>query len=279
VSKLPSPIIHQPRGELPVLLSVPHSGRDYPDWLIALAAGGKPALATLEDPLVDRLVWRALQRGCGAVIARAPRAAVDCNRSEEEVDPSVVDGARRGRVSARARGGLGIVPARTQQHGYLWRRAITSKQLEERLNEAHRPYHGAIEALLGALHDRFGCALLLDCHSMPPPADGVPPIIFGDCRGRTADAWISKEACAVAKRSGFDAGLNDPFAGGHVIERHARPAHGVHALQIEIDRRFYLDARLQKPGAKFDRVAALIETLAVELGEALIGRQFATAAE
>jgi N-formylglutamate amidohydrolase len=107
----------------------------------------------------------------------------------------------------------------------------------------------------------------------------VPPIVFGDCRGRTADALISKEACAVAKRSGFEAGLNDPFAGGHVIERHARPAHGVHALQIEIDRRFYLDARLQKPGAKFDRVAALIETLAVELGEALIGRQFATAAE
>jgi N-formylglutamate amidohydrolase len=96
---------------------VPHSGRDYPDWLIALASAGKPALSGLEDPLVDRLVWRALQRGCGAVIARTPRAAVDCNRAEDEVDPSVVDGARRGRVSARARGGLGIVPARTQQHG------------------------------------------------------------------------------------------------------------------------------------------------------------------
>jgi len=132
VSKLLLPIIHEPRGDLPVLLSVPHSGRDYPEWLIALAASGKPALATLEDPLVDRLVWRALQRGCGAVIARAPRAAVDCNRAEDEVDPSVVDGARRGRVSARARGGLGIVPARTQQHGYLWRRAISQNQLEER---------------------------------------------------------------------------------------------------------------------------------------------------
>ena len=279
MSKLPSPIIHQPRGDLPVLLSVPHSGREYPDWLIALAAGGKPALTTLEDPLVDRLVWRALQRGCGAVIARTPRAAVDCNRGEEEVDPSVVDGARRGRVSARARGGLGIVPARTQQHGYLWRRAITPKQLDERLNQAHRPYHDAIDALLGALHDRFGCVLLLDCHSMPPPADGVPPVVFGDGRGRTADGWISQEAIAVAHRSGFRAGLNDPFAGGHVIERHACPAHGVHALQIEIDRSCYLDARLQKPGPKFDRVAALVEALAVELGEALIGRRYATAAE
>jgi N-formylglutamate amidohydrolase len=279
VSKLSSPIIHEPRGDLPVLLSVPHSGRDYPDWLIALSAAGKPSLTTLEDPLVDRLVWRALQRGCGAVIARTPRAAVDCNRAEDEVDPSVIDGARRGRVSARARGGLGIVPARTQQHGYLWRRGISPKQLDERLSQAHRPYHEAIEAQLSLLVDRFGCALLLDCHSMPPPPKGVPPLVFGDCRGRTAESWISTEAVAICKRAGFEAGLNDPCAGGHVIERHSKPASGVHALQLEIDRRSYLDERLAKPGRGFDRIAGLIETLAIELGQALIGRQFATAAE
>jgi N-formylglutamate amidohydrolase len=244
-----------------------------------MASGGKPSLATLEDPLVDRLVWRALQRGCGAVIARTPRAAVDCNRSEDEVDPSVVDGARRGRVSARARGGLGIVPARTQQHGYLWRRAISPKQLDERLSQAHRPYHEAIEAQLASLIDRFGCALLLDCHSMPPPPEGIPPIVFGDCRGRTADGWVGPEAIAVCARQGFDAGLNDPFAGGHVIERHGQPQRGVHALQIEIDRRCYLDERLAKPGRGFDRVAALVEALAVELGQSLIGRRYATAAE
>ena len=279
MSKLPSPIIHQPRGDLPVLLSVPHSGRDYPDWLIALAANGKASLATLEDPLVDRLVWRALQRGCGAVISRAPRAAVDCNRSEDEIDPSVIDGVRRGRVSARARGGLGIVPARTQQHGFLWRRAISVKQLEERLTQAHRPFHSALEMQLALLVDRFGCALLLDCHSMPPPPAGIPPIVFGDCRGRTADPWISAEAVAVCGRDGLKAGVNDPFAGGHIVERHAQPHLGVHALQVEIDRRCYLDARLAKPGPGFDRIATLIETLAVELGQELISRRFATAAE
>ena len=279
MNKLPSPTIYEPRGDLPVLLSVPHAGREYPDWLVALASAGKSSLTTLEDPLVDRLVWRALQRGCGAVIARTPRAAVDCNRAEDEVDPSVIDGVRRGRVSARARGGLGIVPARTPQHGYLWRRAISLKQLDERLSQAHRPYHEAIEAQLGLLIDRFGCALLLDCHSMPPPPAGVPPIVFGDCRGRTADPWISVDAMGISRRSGFDAGLNDPFAGGHVIERHARPENGVHAIQLEIDRSCYLDHRLAKPGAGFDRIALLIEALAVELGQDLLGRQFATAAE
>jgi N-formylglutamate amidohydrolase len=276
---LPSPIIHPPRGELPVLLSVPHSGRDYPDWLVSMASAGKASLRTLEDPLVDRLVWRAVQRGCGAVIARTPRAAVDCNRAEDEVDPSVVDGARRGRVTARARGGLGIVPGRTQLHGYLWRRSINREQLEDRIVQAHRPYHEAIEQQLALLLDRFGCALLLDCHSMPPPPQGIPAVVFGDGRGRTADGWVSRQALAIASARGLEAGLNDPFAGGHVIERHARPERGVHALQVELDRRIYLDRGLRNAGVGFDRAAQLIEALAVELGEDLLGGQYATAAE
>lgn len=245
-----------------------------------MASGGRAALASLEDPLVDRLVWRAVGRGAGVVISRTPRAAIDCNRAEDEVDPSVVEGARRSRITARARGGLGIVPARTQQHGYLWNRSITAAQLSERIEEAHRPYHAAVDEQISILLDRFGCALLLDCHSMPPPGDGIAPIIFGDRRGRTADPWVSAEALGISRRLGFDAGLNDPFAGGHVIERHARPARDVHALQIEIDRRCYLDERLRVPGPGFDEIAALLETLAVELGEALLGRQqLPTAAE
>ena len=279
MTPLPSPIIHEARGPLPVLLSVPHSGRDYPEWLVDSASGGQAALATLEDPLVDRLVWRALQRGCGAVIARAPRAAVDCNRAEDDIDPSVIDGGRRGRVTARARGGLGIVPSRTQAHGFLWRRPITPGQLDERLDQAHRPYHHAIEDQLRLIVDRFGCALLIDCHSMPPPPGGTPPIVIGDGRGRTADGWVSREAVEIARRCGFEACLNEPFAGGHVIDRHAWPARGVHALQLEIDRRCYLDGGLREPGPGFDRAAAFIDTLAVELGEALLGRTFATAAE
>lgn len=279
MTPLPALLVHAPRGNLPVLLSVPHSGRDYPAWLVEMASAGHAALCSLEDPLVDRVAWRAINRGAGAVIARAPRAAIDCNRAEDEVDPSVVEGARRSRITARARGGLGIVPARTQQHGYLWSRSITHAQLDERIDQVHRPYHAAIDDQLSLLMDRFGCALLLDCHSMPPPPAGVAEVVIGDRRGRTADAWVSEEALRIAMRLGFEAGLNDPFAGGHVIERHARPARDVHALQIEIDRRCYLDEDLRSPGPGFDEAAALIEALAVELGEALLGRQVATAAE
>jgi N-formylglutamate amidohydrolase len=276
---LAPPIVHPARGGLPVLLSVSHSGRDYPDWLLAMASGGRRALSTLEDPLVDRLAWRALRHGTAAVIARAPRAAVDCNRDEADIDPAVVEGGPRHPLSARARGGLGIVPGRTVGHGYLWRRSIGSKQLEERLDQAHRPFHRAIEEQLAALVDRFGCALLLDCHSMPPPAPGVASIVLGDCHGRSAAGWVAAEAQRIALGAGFAVGLNDPFAGGHIVERHGAPTRGIHALQVEIDRRCYLDGPLTAPGPGFDGVAGLIEQLALGLGELLLGRRLATAAE
>ena len=114
---------------------------------------------------------------------------------------------------------------------------------------------------------------------MPPPPEGVAPVVIGDRRGSTADFWLSREALAIANGCGFAAALNVPFAGGHVIERHARPALGVHALQIEIDRRCYLDSTLGAPGPDFDLAASLIEALATGLGEALSGRYLATAAE
>ena len=264
---------------LPVLLSVPHAGRDYPDWLVRMAAAGAGSLTTLEDPLVDRLTWRALQAGVGAVVAATPRAAVDCNRAADEVDPAIVLGASRQGMSARTRGGLGVVPSRTQSHGHLWRRAIDSRQFAERLDQAYHPYHALIERELEALRSRFGCALLLDCHSMPPPSPGVPPIVIGDRHGRSSGRTLSVHAIQIAAAAGFEARLNDPFAGGHIIERHGAPDRQIHALQIEIDRRCYLAEGLRDPGDNFDAVARLIEQLAVGLGELLLDRPEAIAAE
>ena len=279
VMTLAPPLIHVPRGDLPVILSVPHSGRDYPDWLLALSSGGRRALTSLEDPFVDRLAWRALNRGIGAVIARTPRAAIDCNRAEDEVDPSVVEGGRRERLTARARGGLGIIPARTPQFGYLWRSAVPRDQLNARLEQAHRPYHDAIAEMIAQTVERFGCAVLLDCHSMPPPVVGTAEIVLGDRRGRSSGWWVSSEALRIARDCDFEVGLNEPFAGGHVVERHGDPARNIHALQIEIDRSLYLEPSLREPGAEFDRLARFLDTLAVRLGEQLLRQPFATAAE
>lgn len=275
---LSPPAIHPCSAEVPVLLSVPHAGRDYPHWLISLSKGGETALAALEDPLVDELVESAINKGVGAVVAQTPRAAIDCNRAEDEIDPTVVRSGPLPSLSPRARGGLGIVPGRTASHGSLWRQPIPRYELEERLTQAHRPYHRAIEEQLNGLLDRFGCALLLDCHSMPPPDSG-PSVIIGDRYGQSAGPWVTSEAVKIVTSMGFRVGVNQPFAGGHVVQRHGSPGRAVHALQIEIDRRCYLQSNSVRRSSGFPKVARLFDEMAMRLGQFLLDRRFSEAAE
>jgi N-formylglutamate amidohydrolase len=111
------------------------------------------------------------------------------------------------------------------------------------------------------------------------PASKAPPaIVFGDRYGRSAAPWLMADSTAIAAEAGFTATANDPFAGGHILDRHGSPQNSVHAIQVEIDRRCYL-APDGEPSEGFDSVAALIETLAVGLGSALLAHRPAAAAE
>lgn len=253
---------------LPVLLSIPHSGRDLPGWLVEEAVGGRDALAALSDPQVDRLAGRAVAAGHGAVIAKAARAAVDCNRAPDDIDPAIVAGRVLARPTRRARGGLGVIPDRTALHGHLWKRPLGADDLHARIAEAHAPYHRAIEHALDTLAVRSGQALLLDCHSMPPRR-GQAELVIGSRHGTSAADWISRDAAAIARAEGWIVALNQPFAGGFIVERHGRPDQGRHALQLEICRSTYLDNR-GNPSTGFDSASRLIARLARDLGAALI---------
>ena len=219
--------------------------------------------------MVDRLAWRALALGLGAVIATAPRAAIDCNRAPDEVDPAVVAGAPPA-TSLRALAGLGIVPARTARHGHLWHRPISQAELDHRIAAAHAPYHTAIERALDRLAIAKGGAILLDCHSMPTRR-GQAEIVIGDRHGVSAAPHVSAAAARIARAQGWTVALNTPYAGGHIVERHGQPAADIHALQIEIDRHCYLTSDGRSPGPGFDRAAQLLESLATGLAALVSG--------
>lgn len=255
----------------PVLLSVPHSGRDYPAELLARSRSGRASLERLEDPLVDRLVAGAIDRGVGAVIARAPRALIDVNRAVAELAPAAIAGRRGEPPTARARAGLGVIPTRLGGSGNLWRGPIDEVEFERRLVRVYRPYHDAIAARLALMAETWSDVLLLDCHSMPP-RPGEPNVVFGDRHGTSAAPWLVEAAEAIARRRGFGVTRNAPFAGGHIIERHGQPRRRIHALQVEVDRAAYCQRDWRTAGVGFDRVAMLFEALCSELGTALSRR-------
>jgi N-formylglutamate amidohydrolase len=247
---------------LPVLLSVPHAGRAYTPALLGAARLPRAKLESLEDRLVDRLVWRAVAAGAAAIIADAPRAEIDLNRDEREVDPAMVTPRPHpsGIVeSVRSRGGLGLVPSRLAGTGAIWRERLPAAELSRRIEQIHRPFHRAIATELAALRERFGVAILLDCHSMPPrAAPGDAQIVFGDRHGGSIAPEYLEAAEHAAWQSGYSIARNAPYAGGHVTARNGRPKTAIHALQIEIDRSLYLAEDLRHPGPGFDRVATMI---------------------
>lgn len=254
-----------------MVLSVPHAGRDYPLELRAALRVPLSALRPLEDRYVDDLALAAWE-GETLFVAQRARAWIDLNRGEHERDPKLDDGAsmKVQPLSAKLRSGLGLVPRRVTMAGDIWKRRLSGEEVVARIASDHRPYHAALETALKAARDRFGVAVLLDIHSMPPLGDAAtsPRIVFGDRFGRSASSRLMGRLEGVARAHGIACAINAPYSGGHILDAHADPRKGIHAIQIEFDRTLYLDEKLDQPGPGMKLVTralrAMIDAVADE---------------
>ncbi|MFC3101146.1 N-formylglutamate amidohydrolase [Altererythrobacter lauratis] len=277
---------------IPVLISVPHAGRVYPAELLSALRHPADAPLRLEDRLVDQIAVRlADATGAALLVAHAPRAMIDLNRAPDDMDWDMVasGGARpfaRMGAGRRARTGLGLVPRRLAGLGELWHERLPREELEARISAVHTPYHAALAHTLEALRDTWGAALLLDLHSMPPlgpktGAEAAADFVVGDRFGASCAAHLSQAALRYLDQAGWRAAHNRPYAGGYVLDRHAAPQRGIHAMQVEICRAVYLDAQLQELGEGIDAVAASLSAMVLRMAAELVPmpRGFAQAAE
>lgn len=269
----------------PVILSVPHAGRAYPPAIAELLRVPVAALMPLEDRHVD-----AVAQGARTVqtmlVQNTPRALIDLNRGEDDRDPMVDEGTRPLALpqrSVKVRSGLGLVPRRVTGAGELWRRRLSASEAMARIVEDHRPYHQALSAALAAAWRRFGIAVLVDLHSMPPltgdGSGGGARVVLGDRFGRAASTRLMRRAATVVRDAGLTMAFNTPYAGGHILERHAHPRIGIHGIQVELDRSLYLDSAMDGPGPGLDATARMIGALLTALEAEALGATVSQAAE
>ncbi len=284
---VPAWSLHRPEpSPIPVLIAAPHGGRCYPASLSAAMHNPGPAAQRLEDRYVDRLAELvAGQTGAALLVAHAPRAMIDLNRGIEDMDWEMLGhdapdgGSERQGPSRRARSGLGLVPRRLPGMGELWKEPIGLDDLEARIAGVHRPYHAVLGETLARICRRWGAALLIDLHSMPPlgsqSAGRMPPhFVIGDRFGASCDGAIASAAFDWFAQGHHRVAHNRPYAGGYALDRHGAPGTGIHALQLEVCRSRYLDARLAEPTDGLARtaklIAGLVRALAAEV--AALGR-------
>jgi N-formylglutamate amidohydrolase len=279
----PAFTLRRPAGApIPVLIAAPHGGRAYPSAVTGRMRDPGFAALRLEDRHIDSMADTiAAATGAALLVAHAPRAMLDLNRATDDMDWSMVaegapPGARHSAANRRARSGLGLVPRRLPGLGEIWKARLPRAELDARIAGVHAPYHGALAETLEDLRDRWGAVLLIDLHSMPPlpprPAGERPgEFVIGDRFGASCDQRLVRAAFGWFERNGRIAVHNRPYAGGYVLDRHAAPARGIHALQIEICRSSYLDARFAEPSGRFAGVArslaSLVRTLAGEVAD------------
>lgn len=272
---------------VPVLVSVPHAGRAYDPALLNSARMGLAVLRRLEDRWVDWVALGAVAPDGDLLIARAPRALIDLNRHEREIDPAmIVDLPRSATLqsSAKLRGGLGLFPRRLPGAAELWTRPMPWAEAERRIEAVHRPYHAAIADRMRRARNLHGQSVLIDLHSMPPLIDPLargaqPALVFGDRFGRSAASRLVALAAEVARAHSLPVANNHPYAGDHLIERHGRPDRGMHAIQIEIDRSLYLDAALDLPGPGLRRMQRVLADIVAALEEDVRRSSYSLAAE
>lgn len=267
--------------ETPVIVEIPHAGLELaPPFLEPLAASAR-SIARDADLYVDMLYEDAPAEGATLLVARTSRYVIDLNRSEGDVDSEVVEG---GRVDLR------------MHHGLIWRstsdgeraltRRLTASELNERLELVWRPYHRELAAIVERKRARFGLAIVLAAHSMPSIERGLhtsgqdsgcaaeqrADVVPGSRGRKSAAAPFISAIEAHALGRGWTVRHDDPYAGGFTTQHYGRPADDVHAVQVELARRLYLDETTLRPSSRFDSVRDWCRKLVGILGRvALLG--------
>ncbi len=274
---LPYEILAPARQTAPLVFASPHSGDIYPTDFVARSRLDLRTLRRSEDSYVDELF--AAAPACGAPLIRAlfPRAYVDPNREPYELDPAMFDGPLPVFVnsnSSRVAAGLGTVARVVANGEAIYRGKLSFAEAEQRIANCYRPYHGALSELVGATVTRFGCAMLIDCHSMPSvggpmerdPGTGRVDIVLGDCHGVSCDPRLTDLTERVLRAEGLAVQRNAPYSGGFTTQHYGRPGEGVHTLQIEVNRALYMNEFTYERGTGFAalrrRLTRLVEALA-----------------
>ena len=193
----------------------------------------------------------------------------------------------KGALNPRIASGLGVIPRVVAGGRAIFRGKLSEVEASRRIEHYWQPYHARLQSLLTESHDRFGEAILIDCHSMPHEAlDGLvkantrrPDIVLGDRFGAAADSDLVEQVEAAFSSAGFLVVRNAPFAGAFVSQHYGRPSRRQHAIQIEIDRGLYMDERRVEPLPDFADFCQVMRTVIAEITEIGVPENQSMAAE
>ena len=234
------------------LITSPHSGHYYPRDFILKSKLNSQQLRLSEDMHIDTLLTDAPQAGASLLTATYPRAYVDLNREPYELDASMFSDPLPDHVnkdSTRVLNGLGTIAKIVTERLEIYDRPLLFSEAEQRIKEIYFPFHACLKQQFESARDFWGTAYLLDVHSMPSNAvkkykggkSGSVDFVLGNRHGRSCNADIYDVVYNFLTDAGYYVEKNKPYAGGYITEHYGKPSEGFHTLQLEVNRKLYMN--------------------------------------
>ena len=243
---------HGPAGaSVPLVLDSPHSGRDFPaDFDEAVSEFD---LREGEDCFVDELYQPATELGVPLLAALFPRTYLDPNRHRGDIYLELIEGGHWPHEhvpSGKARIGKALIWRTLDDGRPIYSRKLAVGEVVARIERCHAPYHQRLREMLDDVHERFGAVYHINCHSMPAVGskqgeggEGLPraEFVLGDRDGTTCDPAFTEFVRATLVAMGYTVAVNDPYKGVELVRAYSNPAARRHSLQVEINKKLYMD--------------------------------------
>ena len=251
------------RGRTPLLISMPHVGTHLPEDLKPRLV---PRALQVEDTdwHLDRLYAFAEDLGVSLIVPVESRIVVDLNRGSDN------------QPMYPGRNNTELCPTRFFTGDSIYREghAPDEAEIRQRVAAHWQPYHDALATELQRLKATHGHAVLFDAHSikgeLPWLFDGaLPDLNLGTVDGRSCAPTLRSAVHGVFQRqSTWTHVLDGRFKGGHITRHVGRPDDGIHAVQLEMAWRAYMDET--PPYAWHAAKAAAITPLLREMVQVMI---------
>jgi len=264
-------LITRPSGRrVPLVLDSPHSGSQYPaDFRPAVPI---EALRASEDAFVDELYGSGPALGATLVAATFPRSYIDPNRSLLDIDATLLAAPWPGPAvpSRKTELGVGLIWRILDSGEAIYARKLSIDEVKERIVAYQQPYQRAVKDALDEAHGHFGAVWHINCHSMPAlsgriseegPGKPRADFVLGDRDGTTCEPEFTAFVAKALRAMGYDVKINDPYKGVELVRAFSDPAAHRHSLQVEVNRKLYMDEATREKNAGFEKLRADIERM------------------
>jgi N-formylglutamate deformylase len=259
---------------IPLVCDSPHSGTSYPnDFNYAVDYAD---LRRCEDTHVEKL-WAGVPSVGGTLIhATFPRSYTDANRTEFDIDVSMIEGVWPAHAEPSQRCiklGNGLVFSKTTTLKSIYDRKLSISEVQNRIESCWRPYRQAVASELEKASQAHGKRWHLNLHSMPSNAyerlglqgKSLADVVLGNLQGAACSEAFTSFIAQAFRARGYTVAINDPYVGMDLLVVHGDPAKQHESLQIELNRALYLNEVTREPLPQFDKVQADINSLLSEL--------------